>query len=56
MLGIEDVERANLLIKASAGKRLTYRRTYDASEAKGPTPACVALSCKNPKESMTGEK
>lgn len=29
-LGIEDVERASLTVKAAAGKRLTYRRT-DAS-------------------------
>jgi RNase P/RNase MRP subunit p29 len=29
-LGSEDIERANLLIKATAGKRLTYRPSYKA--------------------------
>lgn len=32
-LGIEDVERASLMVKAAVGKRLTYRRTDATANA-----------------------
>lgn len=32
-LGVEDLERANLLVKAAAGKRLTYRPSHKAQDA-----------------------
>jgi hypothetical protein len=32
-LGFDDFDRANLLLKGASGKRLTYRRTDEASHA-----------------------
>lgn len=32
-LGVEDMERANLLVKGAKGKRLTYRPTNKAQDA-----------------------
>src|SRR5690606_18470335 len=38
-LGIEDVERASLMVRAAVGKRLTYRRANKTQDAEAGSPA-----------------